>query len=106
MGIRLLKLVQNLAEIQMSPLSLSIFVPALLECYNIIVTPRRELVKEVFFYLKEELQYLANAAELEGQLHGNGVSQSLRKLKAFCTITAWGNIFMIGSYFFPRRQIS
>lgn len=90
----------------MSPLTFSIFVPAPQKCHNIVVTTRRELVKELVSYTQEELQYVANAAELEEQLHGNGVSQSLRKLKAFCTITAWGNIFMIGSYFFPTPQIS
>lgn len=62
----------------MSPLILAIFVAATQKCHNIVVTTRtEELFKVILFYFREELQYLANAAELEEQLQGNTVSQSL-----------------------------
>lgn len=62
----------------MSSLILSIFVPAPQKYCIIVVTSRPdELFKEVI-YLREELQYVANAAE---QPHRNMVPV-LRKLKA------------------------
>lgn len=79
----------------MSPLTLLIFVRVLQKFYN-AVTPRAEELLKLVTHLREELQCLANAAELEEQLHENTVPQ-IRELKAFCTI-----IFTIGSYFFPQ----
>lgn len=96
MGVRLLKLVQKFVELQMSPLTLSIFVRVLQKCCNIAVTPRTEELLKLVIHLREELQCLANAAELEEQLRENTVPQ-IRELKALCTI-----IFTIGSYFFPQ----
>lgn len=62
----------------MSPLILAILVAATQKCHNVVVTTRtEELFKVVVSYLGEELQYLASAAELEEQRHGNIVSQSL-----------------------------
>lgn len=62
----------------MTPLTLVIFVAATQKSHNIVVTTRTEELFEVaLFYLRGALQYLANAAELEEQLHGNIVSQSL-----------------------------
>ena len=69
-------------NLQMSPLTLSIFVPVLLKCCNIVVTPRTEELLKLVIHLREELQYLANAAELEEELHENTVPQ-IRELKAF-----------------------
>lgn len=60
----------------MSPLILVIFVAATQRCLA-VTTRTEELFKVIVFYLRNELQYLANATELEEQLQGNTVSQSL-----------------------------
>lgn len=50
----------------MCPLILAVFAAATQKCHNIVVTARtEELFKVVLFCLKEELQNLANAVELE-----------------------------------------
>lgn len=63
----------------MSSLILSIFVPAPQKYCIIVVTSRPDKLFKEVIYLREELQYLANAAE---QPHRNMVPVLKKKVKS------------------------